>query len=339
MRCTPLTPAHLDAVVDLAVAALRDRTRLAGPGSTPPSDPAHIARTSLEPYLDGDDRFAHVALDDDGQVQALLAGIVTRLGPQDAEYTYLAPRHALAPLSAWCARDPRSAVDALPVLLDAARASLDAASIPRLNVQVLDGDWWSVGLWRSLDLRPDTSFALRPLAAPMHAPVTAPRVRAALPSDLDAVVRLCLDEYSYHARHTGSGLAADQDAGTAARIASAWFDHGTGEDRERAFVAVDGDDRPVGVTTAHVLTAPGGSSSAALLPSRYAYIGLTSVAASARGTGAGTALTAHALGWARSLPDPPDAVGLHYVADNVLAAPFWQRRGFAPALTLLTDAA
>ncbi|TDE88779.1 GNAT family N-acetyltransferase [Occultella glacieicola] len=338
MRYLPLSPGHLEATIDLAATALRLRASLAGPGSSPPRDPAGIARAALDPHLTDGDRFAYIALDDGGTVTALLAGAIARLSPRDEAYTYMAPRHAHVPLSTWCAHDPRSAVESLPPLLAAAREHLDAASIGRLNIQVLDGDWWSAGLWRSLGFRPDTVFALRPLDAPIHAPATGPRVRAATASDLGAVVPLCLEEHAFHAANTGSGVAPDQDRRTVERIAGNWLDHGAGEDRERAFVAVDEWDHPVGVTTAQVLTAPAGSSSAALLPARYAYLGLTSVTASARGTGAGTALMAHALEWARHLPDPPDAVGLHYVADNALSAPFWQRRGFAPALTLFTDA-
>ncbi len=65
-------------------------------------------------------------------------------------------------------------------------------------------------------------------------------------------------------------------------------------------------------------TQPGGSI--------YLYEGIT--APEARGTGAGTALLAHTLDWAREAGHP--YVTLHYATPNPSGGPFWRGHGFVP---------
>ncbi len=58
----------------------------------------------------------------------------------------------------------------------------------------------------------------------------------------------------------------------------------------------------------------------------YLYEGITSP--EARGTGAGTALLAHTLDWAREAGHP--YVTLHYATPNPSGGPFWRGHGFVP---------
>ncbi|SJM50003.1 hypothetical protein CZ771_03765 [Actinomycetales bacterium JB111] len=372
MPITPLTADLLPAAAE--VVAAQTARRIAAAGSSPDGvDLTALAEHWLRSYVTDEDRFAFVALDG-GTVVACLGALTVQLTPDDEGYTYMAPRHVLCPLGGWAARTPHDAVAHLPALIAAVRSRASDEGIDRINLQTLDADWHSGGVWRSAGLRPDTAFALRPLAAP--APSTRPlgepvTIRAAEPGDADALTALALEEFDFHARHTGSGTATDQSPSTARRIVDGWLaqddpaadaptepdsaaDAPTEPDsttdtaetttdttgdhlRERALIATAGGD-VVGVTTVQVLTAPAESLGAFVLPARYGYVGLTGVAESARGLGVGTALAAAALESFRALPDPPETVGLHYVVDNALSAPFWSARGYAPALTLLTSA-
>jgi GNAT superfamily N-acetyltransferase len=58
----------------------------------------------------------------------------------------------------------------------------------------------------------------------------------------------------------------------------------------------------------------------------YLYEGITSP--EARGTGAGTAILAHTLDWAREAGHP--YVTLHYATPNPSGGPFWRGHGFVP---------
>jgi GNAT superfamily N-acetyltransferase len=386
----PLTADLLPAAAEVVAAQTARRIAAAG-SSRGVVDLDALAERWLRSYVEDEDRFAFVALDG-GTVAACLGALTVRLTPDDEGYTYMAPRHALCPLGGWAARTPHDAAAHLPALLDAVRSRASDEGIDRINLQTLDPDWHSGGVWRSSGLRPDTAFALRPLAAPTPsthslgvssdatsrdasatgspaggaAPLGGPvTIRPAEASDADALTALALEEFDFHARHTGSGAATDQSPRTARRIVDGWFAQGdptadtaagtraepgpttdaitdtpdTAGDhrRERALVATAGGD-VVGVTTVQVLTAPANSLGALVLPARYGYVGLTVVAEAARGLGVGTALAAAALESLRAVPEPPETVGLHYVVDNDLSAPFWSARGFAPALTLLTSA-
>lgn len=324
LRVADLTEDLLDGVAGLLVAATVRRAALAG-------------RTT------DSDRFCLVALCGPGgpggeDVVGVLTGLVTRLTPEDAGYTYLPPRHALAPLSGWAVRDGSDPA-VLATLWEVARSRSAALGLDRLTVQVLDADWPAVGHWRALGLRPDTAFACRPTAAPGPVGPSSPTIRPAGSADLESVVDLALEEQIYHARHTGSGMAADQSRDTVTAVCEAWLDPKAPEEAERAFVAEAPDGALIGVTTVHTLRVPDTVLSARVLPRRHGYIGLTCVSAPWRGRGVGRALTGRALDWLRALPDPPAFTGLHYVIDNVTSAPFWSGLGFASVLSQLTDAA
>lgn len=338
----PLGTEHLATVGDLVAEQTGRRVRAAGLAEPDQSSLMAAAGRWLAPYVGDGPGFARVALDGDRAI-AVLGGLPTRLTPQDAGYTYMAPRHVLCPLSGWAARDETSAVVVLPQLLAAVRDEALAQGLERVDVQVLDADWFTGGVWRAAGLRPDTTMAFRPLAdadadADRGGRAERWRVRPAGEGDLTAMASLAMEEVLFHARHTGSGTAVDQDPATVRANVAGMLDHDAPPDVERAFVVEDSGGDVVGITTAHVLTAATGSLGSLVLPPRYGYLGLTDVADRVRGRGAGGALLRHALAWLRAQPDPPPVVGLHYVVDNVLSAPFWSDRGFAPALTLLTTA-
>lgn len=124
------------------------------------------------------------------------------------------------------------------------------------------------------------------------------------------------------------------------RVAAAWLE-GNGGEAESALVAVGPARQVAGVTTTQVISLQADvvGTVTPSLPARYGYIGMTCVDEGHRGLGIGGLLLQGALDRLRALPEPPRVVGLHYVADNALAAPFWSSRGFAAALTLLTTAA
>lgn len=345
-----LTADLLDAVTELLVAATARRAGLAGRDLDPSDHWAvglrRAARAVVEPALHDADRFCLVALarsagtgpgDGGRDPVGVLTGLVTRLTPEDAGYTYLPPRHTLVPLSGWATREGYDP-GVLRALWEQARSHSTGLGLDRLTVQVLDADRPAVGHWRTLGLRPDTAFACRPTTAPGPITSTPLTIRPARTADLEAVVDLALEEQVYHALHTGSGMAADQRRDTVTAVCTDWLDPDAPEETERAFVAEAPDGTVVGVTTVHTLSVPDTVLSAHLLPRRHGYIGLTSVTASWRGHGVGTALAGRALDWVRALPDPPDFTGLHYVTDNVTSAPFWRGLGFASIITHLTDA-
>lgn len=338
---TDLTPPLLEPVIDL-LTEQTVRRALARGRTLDPDDPGvhAAARAVVEPALDpSSTHFCLVDVDPAG-VAGVVTGLVSRLTPDDVGYTYLPPRHTLAPVTGWAVRADLGP-DVLTRLVHVAAGRSRALGLDRLSFQVLDGDVDAVSAARVAGLRPDTVFALRPLAlAPGRRPSPEIRVRPAEAADLPALVDLSLEEQTYHARHTGSGMAHDQDRATVTRVCRGWLEHGSDPLTERAVVAAQADDGPVvGVTTMAVLETPATALSSFLLPRRYGYIGLTSVARGQRGRGVGTALAEAALAWMGGTPDPPQYVGLHYVADNVLSAGFWPALGWVGVTTILTDAA
>lgn len=339
MRYVELTEEHLPAAAGVVAATTRRRAAWTGPGARPvgSADLAAVAETTLRPYVDDATRIAYVAVDGD-DVHAVLGGLYKHLTPADPEYVYQAPHQLVLATTACAARDENAEAEHLPELFARIRVrAREREGIDRIGVGVLAADWWSGALWRGLGLRPEIVFALRPVRVPERVS-SGIRVRAAGADDLDALVRLSLDEILYHAHHTATGTSPHQDVETIRKQASGWWDHHADESVERAFVAEDGEGTVVGMTTVRVVTAAAESVAQFVLPRRYAYVGLTDVVASSRGSGVGAALAAHVLAWTRALPDPPELVGLHYASDNALSAPFWSARGYAPAATFLTTA-
>ncbi|PWD49917.1 hypothetical protein C8046_03695 [Serinibacter arcticus] len=324
----PFAAGDVGAVVALTASTFLRRA--ASTGVRPDVDAATVAAGVVRGFLDDPARSAFVAAQGD-RVVGFLGSITTRLRPADDAFTYQAPISTLVPLAGACAADADWAVRSWPYLFDALREQAGRDGVDRVGVQALAGDAVAGAVWRARGLRLDQVLAFRPVAPIGVEPSPPPGVRPANGGDVEALADLLRSEIVHHARETGCGVSEVQERSTLVRLASGWVDHRAPENVGRAFVAEQGG-RVVGVVVVDVLTVPGESPATFALSRRHGYIGLASTAPDRRGRGVGSALTARALAWLRSLPEPPDQVGLHYVADNALGATFWARRGFAPVL-------
>lgn len=187
-----LDPARLDGAAEVLALTAERRIRAAGSIPPPSEELRRLATGRLTSALEDPRRRTFLAVDAGGTAQAVLGGIFTHLRPEDVEYTYMAPDHVLCPVGAWSARDDDAAAQHLPGLLAALRTAAAEDGIDRVNVQVLDAEWWSVAVWTAVGLRPDAVYGLRPLQASMASRVAGDGVslRPAEPRDLDALVRL-----------------------------------------------------------------------------------------------------------------------------------------------------
>jgi hypothetical protein len=192
------------------------------------------------------------------------------------------PRHASTPLSGWAAVSWQDARHHLPRLVAALTADARAHGIERLLLQTRAHDWVGGAFWWEMGMRPDIVLAGLTLPVPRQGAASRHPIRTATLDDAQALVRLAFDEYEYHAAHTRSGTRADQPVEPTVReIASAFEERAAG--KGETFV-IDGADGPVGSLRTMILELPADSPGRAYLPSRYGYIGLTSVAPGARGT-------------------------------------------------------
>lgn len=300
--------------------------------TVPPADVLAVAQATIERYLQAD-ASAWVALLD-GWPRALLGAMLTTVTENDPGFTYLPPRYALSPVSAWhiaAAED----LCLLPALFEHVRRDARAHGIERVSVQVRAGDWTAGALWRSLGLRPDLVMAARhrPLPLPLPLPLAPPvSIRVARPGDEEALVRLAHEEQDFHAHHTASGTLADQPDAPTRREVDHWLAAHAGGAMPTLVAERDG--RIVGCCSLSISELPEGAAGRRYYPARHGYIGLTSVTAPARGRGIGRALVRAALEEFAHRGIGP--VMLHYVDDNPLSRVFWQRMGFAPFVETLT---
>ena len=160
------------------------------------------------------------------------------------------------------------------------------------------------------------------------------RVRIADGQDVDALIELSRQEQDFHARHTRTGTVLDQSPAATRRTVLSWL---AADASAPTLVAQEPASGAVlGCSALMVLAAPPDTARALYLPDPHGYIGLTCVDQSARGRGVGRALTAAAL---RLFADRGiEAVLLHYIDDNPLSRPFWNRMGFAPVVEILRGA-
>ena len=252
----------------------------------------------------------------DGQVRAVVAARLRRVRVHDPEYTYMPERYALVPMSLWY-EDEGSAF--LGDLLDHVARDARGAGIERVFIEVPVSHDAAVAAVMRAGYAPSVVLAASPTRPGAFRDVPGVRIRTALPGDREALIDLTLAEADYHAAHTDSGIRPGQERGPTANMVDEWLEEGT----LPTFVA-ESDARVVGMMPLRYVDDGDG----AALSRAYAYVASTFVDAPVRGRGVGSALleqafeAAHSAGVAVLL--------LHYVADNPLAASFWQAKGFSP---------
>ncbi|TAJ21688.1 MAG: GNAT family N-acetyltransferase [Dehalococcoidia bacterium] len=180
----------------------------------------------------------------------------------------------------------------------------------------------SVEAWFHLGFGSLYTFCVRestPLAAPRVDATT--EVQRATPSERAEVLRFQDESGRWHRSAPIFWPYMERQASAAieAFTAGALTDESNG-----IFLA-----RRHGVAVAlHLMVAQADWGSSFTQPddSIYLYEGITSP--EARGTGAGTAILAHTLDWAREAGHP--YVTLHYATPNASGGPFWRAHGFVP---------
>jgi GNAT superfamily N-acetyltransferase len=155
-------------------------------------------------------------------------------------------------------------------------------------------------------------------------------LRRAGPADLDACVRLALEELRYSSQVGGSLVRPDAEAVKRTMIRDRL---GRGEPTWLA----ERDGTVIGmIECGHAEAAPG-TWLASLLPTgRWGYVNCASVTATERGTGVGAHLAATAIE-ALEAGSPGSAVRgtyLYYNPPNPLSSVFWPRAGYVPLWTL-----
>lgn len=150
-------------------------------------------------------------------------------------------------------------------------------------------------------------------------------IRAATRADLDVVVELNLHTVRYDAQF---GLVTER-ANTAEHLRTALAEV-LDRDHEAMWLAVSGD-TPVGMVYVDMPQYAGWMEKyASARP--FAYLGHLGVRPDARGTGAGSALAAHA----HSVLDGAGVAStlLHHALPNPRSTPFWYSQGYRPRWTL-----
>ncbi|GLZ52114.1 GNAT family N-acetyltransferase [Actinomycetospora sp. NBRC 106378] len=180
-------------------------------------------------------------------------------------------------------------------------------------------------------LVPLAVLAVRP-PGPLPAPPPDPAVdvRRATPDDLDACVRLALEELAYSSQVGGSIVRADAEAVKRTAI----------RDRltrgEPTWIALRGD-RAVGMMECGRTESAPGTWLAGLLPhGAWGYVNCASVTSAERGSGVGHRLAAAALPELEATESglPGRGTYLYYNPPNPLSSVFWPRVGYRPLWTL-----
>ncbi len=178
--------------------------------------------------------------------------------------------------------------------------------------------------WVALGFGRTALVAVRDLA-PLDRPVGPDvEIRIATPDDLDIVDRLVDEEAVFHARSPIFRPYRRDETVEAVRTELAT--HLASDDH--AYLIARRDRSDVGV----VSIGPG-IGSPLYVPDRAAYIAATAVLPAHRGSGAGAALVAAALAWARD--HGYRAACLHFSTANVTSTSFWTGLGFTPVMAHL----
>lgn len=307
---------------------------LLGP-EPPPTDRAVVdqalARLDGSPYPVS----AWTAKNRQGEVVAVVGATLETCTPDDEQYTYSRPAVATITVSTWHVESAEAGAAALPRLLERIESDARALGITHVSVQVRAGDWIGESIWLALGFREEQIFAGRGTAASVSRRAKPGLVvRPASAVDSDALAALAREEILHHALNTANGTAPDQSAETIRRSVEESLEAAAGGNSAVFIAGRVG--IALGSTHLSILEAAEWSPGLLYLPRRYGYIGLTSVTASARGSGVGSALTEAAVTFLRDRG--VEHVFLHFASDNVLSRSFWTTRGFAPVITTFTRA-
>lgn len=169
-----------------------------------------------------------------------------------------------------------------------------------------------------------------PGPVPEPAPDPALHVRRAGVEDLDACVRLALEELSYSSQVGGSLVRPDAEAVKRTTIRDRLRRGEPTWVAERRGIAVGM------IECGHAEAAPGAWLANLLPAGVWGYVNCASVTASERGTGVGAHLVATALGSLEAgwRGGPVRGTYLYYNPPNPLSSVFWPRLGYAPLWTL-----
>ena len=315
-----------DAALKLVTESIADQHGTPLVTDTSPVDPAAAAQKLLKPYLEQAAMSSGwVAVNDDDAAVALLGASLVITDEDHPGYSFLPERFAQIGLGHAVVRHA-AAIEHFDALLERIRHDAAAHSITRLMVSVRPHDWIMGSYWRGRGLQPEKLMAGRPVPTEVPESDYAVTVRAAVPEDEDQLIALCMEEYEHHALYSTAPHRRNQAVEPTRRYVRGGFED-TGY--PRCLVAEDPDSgQLVGCLFLRINEQPQDSAIGMFMPRRCGFIGLTSVTASWRGSGAGSAL----LGEALRVFAHHDVLYafLFYVESNVLSNSFWNRRGFSP---------
>lgn len=263
----------------------------------------------------------------DGEIRAVFGAELRRVAVGDPDYTYMPARYALISPSRWHLAS-RADWAYAPDLLDHIARDAIAAGIDRLSIEIPVEEAGGIRVLTDGGFAPDVILAARGTRPGTIPALPGVRIRTATAEDAEALLALTLEEADYHAEHTRSGIVAGQDPAPSRAHVATWLENQrTGG--LPTFVAED-----AGGVVGMLPLVRAGAGEGPALPEEYGYIASTCVTARARGRGIGGALLEHAFAAAHERG--MTVLLLHYVADNPLAAPFWEKRGFAPLTVTFT---
>jgi GNAT superfamily N-acetyltransferase len=316
-----LTEAEIPAAGALLAARhARERTRfpLLPPAYEDPEQAAELVRRTLS-FGEG-----VAAVDADGELLGYLAAFESAPDPSSAMARYLPARAATHLVTGHAVADRTDPGPTYARLFaELAARALDRAVIDHV-VHVPIGDPAVEAAWVSLGFGRVSTVAVRDLA-PLENPIAATAaIRIATTDDLDDVDRLVDEEAVYHA---GSPIFRPyRRRETADAVRAQLAEQLASDDHAFLIARLDGSD--VGV-----LSVGPGLGSPLYVPEGAIYIAATAVLPQARGSGAGTALVAAALEWARKRGHL--AACLHFSTANMTSTSFWTGVGFTPAMVHL----
>ncbi len=263
----------------------------------------------------------------DGEIRAVFGAELRHVAVGDPDYTYMPARYALVSMSRWHLAS-RADWAYAPDLLDHIARDAIAGGIDRLSVDLPVEEAEGIRVLTDGGFAPDVILAARGTRPGTIPTLSGVHIRTATAQDAEALLALTLEEADFHAEHTRSGIVADQDPAPSRAHVAMWLENQRSGGLP-TFVAEDAD----GVVGMLPLVRAGEGEGPAL-PAEYGYIASTCVTVRARGRGIGGALLEHAFAAAHERG--MSVLLLHYVADNPLAAPFWEKRGFAPVSVTFT---